>query len=352
MKKRPLVIKIISLLLFLAPFWILGQIAVSTWLQLGSFKHMHRFISSHALALCLFSPVVGYGVFKVRKWGFYLVIAFAGATIVNNIVLVYQDKTVFPFWIILTLNIAVFFIIIVLADREINAPYFNPKLRWWEQAKRYFCKNLQINILGPSKDVVDSAGSFDISVDGAYMVSGGTYSLGDRLNLAMDLCIDKRIYVDAEVVWENIEGANNIPPGYGLKFLSPSRKFKKELRADIREIRHHKRRFIAPDLTATVFQGTSAEKVSIASLHDISMRGSYVELGQCLSPGETFRMEFDLDGETVVTQAEVIWHGENACELPGGFGCRFTEHDENFKKILSEYIKKSKVVPRRATRRR
>jgi|GEM_PF-1819114 len=352
MKKRPLAITIIALLLFLSPFWILGQIAMSTWMQLGSLKYMHRFISSHALALCLFSPVVGYGVYKVRKWGFYLIIAFAGAAVLNNLVLVYQDKTVFPFWIILILNIAVFFVIIVLADREINAPYFNPSLRWWEQAKRYFCKSLQINILGPDKEIVDSVGSFDISETGAYMVSGNPFSIGDTLDLAIDLCIEKRIYVKAEVVWENKGGEEHIPPGYGLKFISPSKSFIKEIRADIREIRHHKRRFIADDLTALIYQGASAEKVTEASVHDISLRGAYVKFEQSPLPGETLRIEIDLSGNSIVTPAQVMWHGQREHDLPGGFGCRFTENDENFKAVLKEYLKKSKAVPRRATARR
>ncbi|MEW6667877.1 MAG: PilZ domain-containing protein [Thermodesulfobacteriota bacterium] len=136
MKKRPLSIVIISLIYLLEPFGNIFQAAFVNDIPLiGETGILSRLVWTDWVVLGLF-PVVAVGVYLVRKWGWYLFIGFSGLLVVYNIYVYlrnpnYAPETILLFILIITGTSAVFL------RRHVYAPYFNPRLRWWETAARY-----------------------------------------------------------------------------------------------------------------------------------------------------------------------------------------------------------------------
>lgn len=136
MKKRPLSIVIISFIYLLEPFANLFQAAFLNDLPFsGDMGTLSRLRWTDWVILWLF-PVVALGIYRVRKWGWYLFIGFSGLLVVYNIYVYIQNPNY-------ALETILFFILIITGTsaaflrKHVYAPYFNPRFRWWETAARF-----------------------------------------------------------------------------------------------------------------------------------------------------------------------------------------------------------------------
>ncbi|HPO50199.1 MAG TPA: PilZ domain-containing protein, partial [Spirochaetota bacterium] len=96
-------------------------------------------------------------------------------------------------------------------SHEIRTVYFNPRVRWWEQSKR-FLHEIKVEVEGKAYS------TFDLSETGAFIVD--TKELNLEMNEIFPVVIDiddKKISCFAEVRWLN-DQKGKYPAGYGIKF--------------------------------------------------------------------------------------------------------------------------------------
>ncbi len=234
MKKRPLVIRVLSYLYFAAPIFIILEIMLSY--GVGPIRAF-AFINWHAAFMMLLTPIVGYGIWSVTKWGYYLLLGHSVFLIFNNIVLYAVNATPVPLWVVLTFNVLLLGVIVTFVRKEVHAPYFNPRLRWWEQAARYYYDKMRIIVkkVGTDKTIFE-AKSFDISETGAFVVASNKVAVGDKFSLELVLADKSMLYTDGEVVWVNKPKKTDNPAGFGCKFMNHNNLFRKRIRFHLMDI--------------------------------------------------------------------------------------------------------------------
>jgi PilZ domain-containing protein len=233
MKKRPLSIIIISLIYFLEPVGNLIQAAYINKLPLvGANSILSHLIWSDWIVLGLF-PVVAVGVFMVRKWGWYLFVGFSILLIAYNLYVYlylvnpnYQLHTVLLFILIITVMSAVFF------RKHVYAPYFNPRLRWWEVASRY---KITLNTKILTDDAILNCRLQDISESGCFVDNTGELSVGDNVLLAIQ-CAGDEIRCTGNVVRKSNKSDN---PGYGIYFQAITKETRLKIKRLVKTLESH-----------------------------------------------------------------------------------------------------------------
>ena len=187
--------------------------------------------------MIVLTPIVGYGIWSVKKWGYYLLLTHSVLLILNNIVLYAVKATPVPLWIVITFNMLLLGVIIAFVRREVNAPYFNPRLRWWEQAARYYYDKMRIIVkkIGTDKTIFE-AKSFDVSETGAFVVANNKVAVGDKFSIELVLADKSMLYTDGEVVWVNKPKKTSNPAGFGCKFMNHNNLFRKRIRFHLMDI--------------------------------------------------------------------------------------------------------------------
>lgn len=234
MKKRPLLFKIITLLYFLSPIGITLQLLWLYNIKLSNFWVVFNPIywNWQVLALLITTPIVGYCIWVVRKWGYYALITHSVLLIINNLVVYFSHLTFLNFSIIILFNVALLAMIVLFVRKEVYAPYFNPNLRWWEQAPRYIYDKMKIYVKEfGTNNLLFEAQSFDVSETGSYITCDNTnIKMGDVYSLEIHL-EDTILYADGEIVWVNNSAAGDrYPQGFGCKFLAINKVFRKTIR--------------------------------------------------------------------------------------------------------------------------
>jgi hypothetical protein len=231
MKKRPLSIVIIAVIYFFEPAGNLIQAAYVNGLPLfGNNSIISHLIWSDWIILSVF-PVVAVGVYRVRKWGWYLFLGFSVVLISYNLYVYlyinpnYKLQTVILFILIVTGISAVFF------RKHVYAPYFNPRLRWWEVASRYRVKL--------PTTIVNDAGSMDcqlldISSTGCFIEFDGNLNLGDDVWLLIDF-VNNEINCLGKVIRKSREPS---APGYGIYFHAMSQETRRKLKYLVRTLKN------------------------------------------------------------------------------------------------------------------
>jgi len=151
---------------------------------------------------------LAYGLFKVRRWAWYYFLFHSVCMIVLGF---FRSGFRFDFSPIILLNLLFLIPIGFFISKEIRAVYFNPRLRWWEQSKR-FLHEIKVEVEGKPYN------TFDLSETGAFIID--TKELNLELNEIFPVIIDlddKKVNCFAEVRWINDE-KNRYPIGYGIKF--------------------------------------------------------------------------------------------------------------------------------------
>ncbi|MDQ5987587.1 MAG: hypothetical protein CSYNP_03332 [Syntrophus sp. SKADARSKE-3] len=180
MRERPLSIIIIAIFYCLEPFGNLIQAAYINQMPLfGSDSIISHLAWTDWVILGLF-PVVGIGIYMVKKWGWYLFLAFSALLIFYNLYVYkylnpnYSIEIVILF-IFITTAIAAFFL-----RKNVYAPYFNPRLRWWEVATRY--RSSLSTVIFTSQGSVPCK-ALDISETGCFIDYCGEIPLGSQVML-------------------------------------------------------------------------------------------------------------------------------------------------------------------------
>jgi hypothetical protein len=195
---------------------------------------------AHALvlgALWVLFLVVARGILKVDRWGFFLCIVAAVANSLFSTVLygvggsgtdLHEFLKFNPVQWGTLLNLIFFVPVIILLRDKIMAPFFNPKLKWWEQHPRIKALlKIDATIAGEKK----SYQSFDISASGMFLGTGEKPPLATGDTFPATIYLEETgtaIDVLCKTVWVS-DGTGRSPVGCGVTFEYRQRSQKKAL---------------------------------------------------------------------------------------------------------------------------
>lgn len=136
MPRRPLIITLIALCYFLSPAVIVIQGSIMHHIPLwGQHSIFTRLFFTDIIILFVY-PVGGFVIYAVKKWGWYIFLGCSLILISYNIVVYFLNPR-YNLFILLLLNITLAIVAGIFFRKHIIAPYFNPRLRWWETEARY-----------------------------------------------------------------------------------------------------------------------------------------------------------------------------------------------------------------------
>jgi hypothetical protein len=136
MPRRPTIITILTIGYVVSPFFILLQGAYVHHLPLFGPEGILRRLYFTDIATLLLYPLSAFAIYSVKKWGWYLFIGCALCLVAYN-GYVFSLSPRYNVVLLLLYNIAIAFVAGLFFRRHVIAPYFNPRLRWWETEPRY-----------------------------------------------------------------------------------------------------------------------------------------------------------------------------------------------------------------------
>jgi hypothetical protein len=142
MKSKPLAIVVLAALYFLAP---LVNIWFSSYLEhLSVLEYLREAWARHEYLGLLFLfglwPLAGLAIYAVKGWSYPVYLVIAGITVYSNTVTWLQFPGQFSLTLMLCAHAVNIGIVGYFLLPAVRAPYFDPRLRWWEQKPRYCVK--------------------------------------------------------------------------------------------------------------------------------------------------------------------------------------------------------------------
>jgi len=219
MSRKPVIITIIALCYLLSPLFIIFQSAVINNIPIFGYGNIfERFAISDIITL-LFYPVCAVCILIVKKPGWYIFI-------LSSLYLIYYNIYAFilsgrySIFLIIFYNIILFIVTCIFFRKHIIAPYFNPKLRWWEADERYTIDiKLNININNNNINNKINANILDLSETGCFIASEAELKPG--LESEAVLSFNKNtLKLNIRVIRKSSKKENY--NGYGLMFINLS----------------------------------------------------------------------------------------------------------------------------------
>jgi len=173
------------------------------------------------------SIVVAFGVWKVRKWGFAMMLIMAAVVVgfdVHHIVVNPKTANIWDFVDFVLVVAAIIFI----SRKNVRVVYFNPKLRWWEEAPRF-----KIRVTGKMvfADEFIERPIIDISTSGCLIGVAGMSDIPEVFELQID---HKEIHFRTKARRVRLSRA---PLGIGLSYLEMDRRKKSDLKRIIQALK-------------------------------------------------------------------------------------------------------------------
>ncbi|MBE7437086.1 MAG: PilZ domain-containing protein [Spirochaetales bacterium] len=249
--RKPPFIVLFALLYLLLPisnivFFVLrsdiGPNVLFTTFFRGVFIHHNVFLSI-TLLLWLTAPFIALGLYRVRLWAWYGFIGHATLMIFSSSYrFLSAELELSPAFI---LNVLVLIPAIFFLQKEIRRPYFNPRLRWWEQHPR-LKQMLQVRLAW--NEYVFDEKTYDLAPDGIFVQTENLsdVAVGYFFNITIyfqgeptDPLSSRPVHVQGIVVWIQFE-PEAFPCGYGVKFLgladSERRRISSFIKAGLKKI--------------------------------------------------------------------------------------------------------------------
>lgn len=194
------------------------------FLQIYQMYKWGRFqsIYLHDIVFLILYPVAAYGIFKVRKWGWYLVVGHILFLLVGNILLVVQYRYYDPVLLPMLIALSVFFLWYFLR-KSVRSPFHNPALRWWERQYTRYGATFKVTLHNSRGET--------IVLDGVNLSGGGCFlKLGDDQSVEMNehLLVELKyqdfdvFHANGHVTWRTPRTELN-PKGFGIEFARPDR---------------------------------------------------------------------------------------------------------------------------------
>lgn len=338
MFRKPISILLLSILFIISPFVILVLNAAINMVPIyGYGSILFRLRSFDIVILCLYL-ITGVSIFFVKKWGWWVIVISALIMILYNLITLFLNPFASLF-VILLMNLVIFSVTLFFFRKHMIAPYFNRKLRWWEQDQRYKI-DIYLKFLGIDKNVIIS----DISEGGCYIFVDFLIEKGSRLPLLI-VCGSFCITINAKVM--RIARESERYYGYGLMFLKIESVEKEGLKKLLKklntystsesdivnsiEMRTSTRFFIANDLSIS-----SEEESCPANLSDISRSGCSVYSSIEINTGRKCLFHFRIGQDFHSIPAKVVWKKKEPDSKQ--YGLKFIDLNRSSKSSLSKLM--------------
>jgi hypothetical protein len=225
-RKRPLSISLCAMLYLLAPLLMPLQALLFPHAPHATLAEEIGRPSTNSLLVMISCWIVAWGVYRMRPWGWYLLILHSLAIMLNN-VHVYRHVPAYPSSLMLLSEAALLAVAVLFLTRPIRAPYFNPRLRWRDGATRVRV-NFPTAIFAANH--AREGETLDISEAGAFVACDNrAIELGGRHSLMVSLP-GMTLSCEAEVMWKAD------PTGVGLRFVGVPRAQRRRVRALVRRL--------------------------------------------------------------------------------------------------------------------
>jgi len=233
MKKKPILIYILSLLHLIMPVWYILQI---TLIFKKNIFDISSYDSGYTLILCCWSILVAIGIFLVSKWGFFLYIGYTSWTIISYVIIMIRGVKV-PFYLI---SIGIFSSILAITlpflFKHIFSPFFNPRLRWWKVPPRFYVQGSEEikSVCTPEECRI-----YDVNIHGCYLTGNffKIYKTGQIIDFELYIK-DQKFNVSGQIVWMNSsEEKSQKPIGMGVKFVNLQGVVKEDIHKILQELK-------------------------------------------------------------------------------------------------------------------
>jgi len=226
MKKRPISIKLISFIYIILPLHIYAQISYFSHTPWTEFFNVMSKFSYHAYILSILWVIVGICIFLVKSWSWYIFLAHSIAMVIWNCYFAIMNPF-FPIVLTFVFLVSLFIVTGIFILEPIRAPYFNPRLRWWEQDKRYRIDlPVYVHYIDSNKEITGN--TYDISKSGLFFTGDLLGPTGEKIRVKFDHELLSSLELFGEVVWLT-NGKGRYPKGGGIRFDSMPKKQKKLL---------------------------------------------------------------------------------------------------------------------------
>jgi hypothetical protein len=177
-------------------------------------------------ALSMIGAAAGFGIWEMRRWGWY-VFLFTNALIAyTNAVLVVdfsQSSHKIAAYFATLLGLA---LLTYRVSKEVRVPYFLPRIRWWESDPRYrLCVAVSIQRTSGETNVGDI---LDLSLGGCFIKFRTDLHQDETIALQFTV-FGQALSCAGTVVWRT-QTAVTHPKGIGVKFAPMPRAQKRALK--------------------------------------------------------------------------------------------------------------------------
>ena len=230
MKKKPPVILIFSLCYVLTPVFFIIQYFYFSHTSLLDGSTWQTLLTPYKLSFIIIPPIIAYGIFKIHSWGWFLSLVHMFYILGNN-TLAFLVGSRTPPWAILIFSIVTLGVLLTFVRKEIRAPYFNPRVRWWESKPRYAI-SLKVEMENQRTQI--SGETFNISEGGMFMVSDADVKINEEFGIQMIRNGSNPVQSHGKIVWVNPAG-QSLPQGFGFQFTRIEKSAISEIRQYIKD---------------------------------------------------------------------------------------------------------------------
>jgi c-di-GMP-binding flagellar brake protein YcgR len=353
MPRRPLAIVVISICYFIAPVAILVFNSLASGYPLAGPRSLFSAFHPGELLILVLYPLSAVALLSVKKWGWYLFLGCSAALIAYTTGS-YAVSPRYSLFVIVLADIALMVVAGITFHKHVIAPYFNPRLRWWETEPRFRVEAFAQVKVG---EAVVSGEILDISQSGCFatfildLTRGKTYAMHLK-------CLRHTLDVEGKIMRKSAK--SELHKGYGIMFSKMSADQREKLdriiaeleRGDLRDfIRDQEmipsgitKKNLYEGVTETAPRYTIKSKVVMSDenqsylcrLIDISKTGCFVVSEHDFKEGSAYRVmidclktRFSVDGRI---ERKDVHDGEK------GYGVRFVHMTRQKKKDLQRLL--------------
>lgn len=209
--RKPVSIVLISLYYLVSPVLNLVQIELITHLPLTGPVNLWSVLGPSDWAVLLAFPVVGVGMLSVRRWGWVAFITFTVFLIAYNTYAFITNRA-YDLAVVVLYNVTLAAVTFVFFRKHLRAPYFNPRLRWWNTDPRF---QVRLDAHVEVDDATCHAEILDLSLSGLFLSICSDIEVGQVLNVRID-AYGLQFPVRGKVMRKS--APNDPRPGFGLMF--------------------------------------------------------------------------------------------------------------------------------------
>lgn len=224
--KRPPSLVVFGLIFCVLPMINYFSLALKKSLPLTYPVFVIKALNTAELLLLFLPVIIGIGILMVRKWGWYLFLAYAAYLILYNLIDFFIESTIYNLIAVFQSFFGVI-AIIFFTSKDISAPYMKVYPRGWRlQLRRPI--QINININGKRKQTKD------ISEIGAY-VKWKDCELENNSEIKLTMKLNENRYdIKAAVVRKDEKGI-------GIAYRGLTSEQKRQLRRDLQQIERENR---------------------------------------------------------------------------------------------------------------